>query len=150
VGVPRCSPATCVAKGGACASSADCCGGVPCVPNAVAGAAPPFVCYGEQCVDSCGACTTSADCCPGSSCILPSGSSHGLCGPCGGGTGSSGASTGTSTGSSAGSGSSSGSPVDSGTPPVCSMYGQLCQASADCCSGLACSSGRCGIIYVPR
>jgi hypothetical protein len=160
VGVPRCSPAACVTKGQACASSADCCGGVPCVPNPVAGATPAFVCYGAQCVNSCGPCTTSADCCPGSSCILPSASSHGLCGPCGGSTGSSGASSGTSTGGSGAasgagsattSGSSSGTAVDAGVSPSCSMYGQLCQTSADCCSGLPCStSGQCGVVYIPR
>ena len=93
LGVPRCAAAACVNAGGACASSANCCGGAPCVPNPVAGGSPAFVCSGSQCVAACGGCTTTADCCPGTSCVLAPGSTHGTCGPCGGsGTGDGGAS----------------------------------------------------------
>jgi hypothetical protein len=175
VGVPRCSPATCVSAGNACASSADCCGVVPCVPNPVSGATPPFVCLGAQCVGACGACTTTADCCPGSSCQVPVGSTHGSCGPCGaggasgspaGGTGGSGASNGSSGASGSGSlGGASGATSSSGSvsatsgasgpsagasggAPACSQYGQLCTTSADCCSGLPCSGGRCGVVII--
>src|SRR5262249_16812296 len=40
VGVPRCGPVTCVPAGGACASSASCCNGLPCIPNPNGN--PPF------------------------------------------------------------------------------------------------------------
>ena len=46
VGVPRCAAAQCVAAGGACASSANCCDGASCVPNALAGGTPPYVLLG--------------------------------------------------------------------------------------------------------
>jgi hypothetical protein len=154
VGVPRCSPATCVAMGQACASSADCCGGVPCVPNPVAGATPPLICYSALCVSACGGCTTSADCCQGSSCVIPSGASHGICGPCGAPPPSDGGVI---------------PPPDGGTPPPpdsglypppaadagCATFGQLCMSAADCCPGLPCTVndagvGRCGVPYIPR
>jgi hypothetical protein len=156
--VPRCSPATCVPKGQACASSADCCGGVPCVPNPVAGATPRFVCFSNLCVSACGPCTTTADCCRGSSCILPAGGTQGMCGPCGGGTPpSSGSTSGTSSGTTSGS-PSSGTvvvpPADAGPAPACSQYGQACTVDADCCNGQPCvtstAGGRCGVAYMPR
>jgi hypothetical protein len=131
VGVPRCAAAQCVAAGGACASSANCCAGAPCVPNPVAGGTPPFVCAGTQCVTACGQCTNNADCCPGSSCVVGPGSTRGTCGPCGG---------------------VGGAPPDGGAGPggdgggdsgVCAQFGQLCQANSDCCNGVPCTSGRC-------
>src|SRR5215472_18221228 len=77
----------CAQTGQACASSADCCNGVPCVPNpsfADGGldAGPPYIC-GTGCVAKCGLCTTNADCCVGESCIMSPGSASGVCGPCG-------------------------------------------------------------------
>ena len=117
VGVPRCSPAQCVDAGGACASSASCCSGAPCVPNPVDGGMPPFVCFGSGCVPACGQCTDTADCCTGTACVLPPGSTHGICGPCG--------------------------PPDAGLPdagpPACAAYGQLCVTRADCCNGVPCN-----------
>jgi hypothetical protein len=130
VGVPRCAAAQCVTAGGACASSANCCGGAPCVPNPTAGAAPSFVCAGTACIAACGSCTSSADCCPGSSCIVASGSTHGMCGPCGGG-------------------GDAGAPPDAGGQgggdggAGCSLYGQVCQTGADCCRAVPCTAGRC-------
>ncbi|MDP8998959.1 MAG: hypothetical protein M3O46_02495, partial [Myxococcota bacterium] len=146
VGVPRCAGAQCVGAGGSCASSANCCGGAPCVPNPVAGATPAYVCHGMQCVAACGQCTNVADCCPGSSCVISPGSTHGMCGPCGGGSGggSSGGS-GSSSGNGSGSGSSGGSAGGSGGggSGTCSQYGQICQTGADCCNGIPCTAGRC-------
>ena len=84
MGVPRCAAAQCAVAGGACASSANCCGGTPCVPNPVDGGAPRYVCSGNRCIAACGQCTDNADCCPGTSCIVGTGSSQGVCGPCGG------------------------------------------------------------------
>ncbi len=133
VGVPRCAAAQCVDGGAQCASSADCCNGMPCVPNP-SDAGPPFVCYTGSCVPSCGACTISADCCPGETCIVGQGSTMGICGPCGG------------PGSDAGTGDGGGPPPsDSGPPPadtgVCATYGQTCTMNSDCCNGVPCSNG---------
>ena len=137
VGVPRCAPAQCVAAGGACASSASCCAGAPCVPNPTTGGTPPYVCSGTQCIAACGKCTNNADCCVGTSCITPSGSTQGVCGPCGGGGGS-------SSGGSSGSGSSSGTTSSSSSGgPTCALYGQSCQTAADCCTNIPCTNGRC-------
>jgi hypothetical protein len=144
VGVPRCAAAQCVTAGGACASSANCCGGAPCVPNPAAGGTPPYVCSGTQCVPACGQCTNNGDCCPGESCTIGPGSTHGICGPCGGGGG----------------GGDAGAPPDGGTTGDggggandgggggggCSLYGQICQTSADCCNGVPCTGGRCYLL----
>jgi hypothetical protein len=138
VGVPRCAAAACVSAGGSCASSANCCSGAPCVPNPVAGATPPFVCSATQCVAACGACTNSADCCPGSSCVVSPGSTHGACGPCGG-TGSA-PDGGTGDGGGGGGKDSGGGDAAGGG---CSLYGQICQTSSDCCGGIPCTGGRC-------
>jgi hypothetical protein len=37
-----------------------------------------------------------------------------------------------------------GSGLDGGASG-CSLYGQLCQTSADCCNGVQCTGGRCEI-----
>jgi hypothetical protein len=131
VGVPRCTGAVCVGPGTACASSADCCNGAPCVP------APggTFVCYGSACVPACGACSNNADCCPGTACEMAQGSTQGTCGPCGGGSGDGGTSSGDG-GSSTGDG---GPYTDAG----CALYGQICTTSSDCCNGVTCADGRC-------
>ncbi len=138
VGVPRCAAAQCVSAGGSCASSANCCGGAPCVPNPVPGASPPFVCSTTQCMPACAGCTNNADCCPGTSCNVAPGSTLGICGPCGGGGGG-----------------DAGPPPDAGTTPTdgggagsdagCALYGQICQTSADCCNGVPCTNGRCQV-----
>jgi hypothetical protein len=151
VGVPRCAGA-CVAPGAACASSANCCNGLPCVPNPTPGGMPTYVCAGTQCVAACGLCTNNADCCPGTSCQLQPGTTRGVCGPCGGG-GPGDAGTGSSSGGSSGgsgstsgssSGGSSGSSSGSGSPDAgCALYGQVCTVSSDCCNGVPCTGGRC-------
>jgi hypothetical protein len=133
-GVPRCTNAQCVDAGTGCATSADCCNGAPCVPNPNGN--PPYVCYRGACVACGGACTTNSDCCPGASCLVANGTAQGTCGPCGGSSSSSGGSS-----SSSGSGSSSGAgyPPDAG----CSLYGQVCTTSAQCCNGIPCTMGHC-------
>jgi hypothetical protein len=130
-----------LSAGASCASSADCCNGAPCVPNP--GGNPPFVCSPNVCISACGACSTTADCCPGTSCDLPAGSTHGTCGPCGGGgpDGGAGGPDGGSGGPDGGSG-----PGDGGVPQDdagCAFYGQVCTTSADCCGGIPCTNGRC-------
>jgi hypothetical protein len=80
-----------------------------------------------------------------------------MCGPCGvmptSGT-SSGSASGTSSGATSGTSSgvaTTGASGSSGAPaPGCSQYGQICTTASDCCSGLPCSSGRCGVLYIPR
>jgi hypothetical protein len=142
MGVPRCAAAQCVNPGGSCASSANCCNGMPCVPNPVAGGTPPYVCSTMTCIPACGGCTDNADCCAGTSCVVAPGSTHGICGPCvpptAGGDGG------------PGPGSDGGSP-DSGTTggpsPTCALYGQTCTASSQCCDNVPCD-GRCE--YVTR
>ncbi len=122
VGVPRCAVAQCVNAGNSCASSADCCNNMPCVPNPNPGdGGSPFVCV-AACVPSCGACTINADCCPGESCVVAQGSTMGICGPC----------------------SDAGippPPADAAPPPNCALYGQDCTTSANCCNGVPCSYG---------
>jgi len=119
-GVPRCAAMQCANSGEACASGANCCNGLPCVPNP--SGSPPYVCGSTQCVGACGACTANADCCPGTSCELNPGSAMGTCGPCeqhDGGMGGNGA--------------------DGG--PGCSLYGQSCMTGSDCCNGVPCTNG---------
>ena len=143
MGVPRCAGAQCVNPGGSCASSANCCGGMPCVPNPVDGGTPPYVCSGMSCIGACGACTDNADCCSGTSCVIAPGSTHGICGPCGGGGGNDGGSGG---GPGDGGGGTGGSPDagGGGGGPTCTLFGQLCTTSAECCNGAQCTGGRCG------
>jgi hypothetical protein len=127
-GVPRCADLHCVDAGASCASSADCCDGLPCVPDPKyvdGGTAPPFICGTTMCVN-CGACTSNADCCPGQTCALSGGSTDGICGPC------------TTTGPDGG--TDGAVPLDSGVPH-CALYGQDCKTNSDCCNGVPCSDG---------
>jgi hypothetical protein len=136
LGVPRCANVACGDAGASCASSADCCGGLPCVPDPSwtdGGTAPPFICGTTLCV-SCGACTVSADCCPGQTCSLPIGSTDGVCGPCPAPDG------GVPEGGTKEGGIKDGGAKDSGPPP-CSLYGQECTTSSNCCNGVPCSLG---------
>jgi len=148
VGVPRCASgcdpdAGMGVPGGACATSADCCNGDPCVPNPDGGS-PPYVCANTQCVPSCSTCSTTADCCPGYSCI------NGTCDPCGGGTNDGGTTSGDGGTTSGDGGTTSGdggtTSGDAGTgsdsgPLSCSQAGQLCgDAGLPCCTGLICLS----------
>jgi hypothetical protein len=139
LGVPRCASGQCAAAGAACASSANCCGGTPCVPNSAGAGAPPYVCAGTSCVAACGACTNSADCCPGTSCVTSPGSTQGVCGPCGSAPGGD-AGTGALP-----DGGAAGSPEGGGTGPSCALYGQVCTVAADCCGGVPCD-GRCELV----
>lgn len=148
LGIPRCSNVACVTAGTGCATSADCCGGVPCVPNPgytrPDGGVPEFVCGATACVATTGLCTNNADCCPGNICNIPLGSTRGTCSPLtgppfdGGTSGDSGTSD-SGTGDS-GTPNDSGA-VDSGTP--CSLFGQTCTVNANCCNGVPCTNGRC-------
>jgi hypothetical protein len=126
-GVPRCADLNCVGAGASCASSADCCDGLPCVPDPKyvdGGTAPPFICGTTMCVN-CGACTSNADCCPGQTCALSGGSTDGICGPCTAGPDG---------------GTDGAVPLDSGVPH-CALYGQDCKTSSDCCNDVPCSDG---------
>ena len=76
-GVFRCRSLSCSNSGQACASSADCCNDLPCVPNA--SGTPPLVCAATACVPSSAACTTDADCCSGLQCSIAPGALGGTC-----------------------------------------------------------------------
>jgi hypothetical protein len=77
LGIPRCyGLGACVPAGGDCASSADCCNNLPCVPDA----AGHLKCGAAPCVPQGGVCTTTADCCAGMPCIVPPGALAGVCG----------------------------------------------------------------------
>ena len=135
LGVPRCTNTQCVQAGTACATSADCCNGLPCVPNP--GGTPPFVCAAVKCEPAAGPCTTNADCCPGNICNIPVGGTKGSCAtdlpppPPDGGTGG-GGDGGTGTGDGGGGGGG-----------TCALYGQICTVAGDCCNGIPCTNGRC-------
>jgi hypothetical protein len=113
LGVPRCYGlgTMCRMTGDTCASSADCCNGLPCVPDQNG-----VLHCGAMCRQSGQSCTANADCCTGLICNIPPGSTQGTCGtppmPDGGVGG-----------------------TDGG---LCSQYGQMCNASQPCCSGLDC------------
>ena len=129
VGIPRCTQVGSCADAGSkaglpCSTSADCCG-LACVPTNVTDGGAPFIC-GGSCQAAGSTCSTNADCCPGLPCVLPPGGSSGTCGgallPDGG----------LSDGGSIN--------LDGGT---CALYGQECEAGADCCDNVPCTAGRC-------
>lgn len=82
LGVPRCSlqypddTPLCRAVGETCASSDNCCDGVPCTPDAQG----VLRCGEDRCVENGGSCTINGDCCPPQTCIRPAGSTSGVCG----------------------------------------------------------------------
>ncbi len=76
LGIPRCyGLAACVPAGGDCASAADCCNTIPCVPDA----SGHLKCASVSCVPQGGTCTTTQDCCTGMPCLVPPGSLQGKC-----------------------------------------------------------------------
>jgi hypothetical protein len=133
VGVPRCFTATaCVATGGSCATSADCCGNV-CLPDPNG----HYVCGATTCVPTGGKCSATSDCCPGEGnvCIIPAGQTTGVCG------------------------NPTPPPADGGMPPQCSHAGQNCSTTQQCCAGeggctdangAACSTATgCTCVFIP-
>jgi hypothetical protein len=124
LGVPRCNGlgGTCRKTGETCASAADCCNGVPCVPDATGALrCTEMPDGGPVCRMPGQSCTINADCCSGYVCNTPTGSTVGTCG----------------------------TPppppsYDGGAPPPydgglgCSVYGQACSATTPCCNGVTC------------
>jgi hypothetical protein len=139
VGVPRCSGVTCVPAGGSCASSANCCNGLPCVPNP--NGTPPYICFQDSCVPACGPCAINADCCVGETCEVPPGSTKGTCGPC---------MPPPDGGIDAAPDAPIDAPVDAPIdapidappdgPAPCALYGQQCTSSSQCCNGVPCNA----------
>jgi hypothetical protein len=149
LGVPRClGVGDCVMAGGNCASAADCCNGVPCIPDDMGVKrclTPPD--GGPACVPVTGACTINADCCPGGVCNRPRGSSTGTCAsntppP---GTGGYGGEAGAPNGGYAGTSGASGTGGYAGSTS-CALYGQICSVNSDCCNGVPCNNGICAAI----
>jgi hypothetical protein len=128
LGVPRCNGLgdACRKAGETCASAADCCNRVPCVPDA----AGTLRCLqpsdgGPTCSLQGGPCTINGDCCVGTACVKPLGSLAGTCGvyvppPA----------------VDAGPTDAGGSIYDGGT---CALYGQSCRSTSDCCGGTPCT-----------
>jgi hypothetical protein len=148
LGVPRCNGlgTDCRKPAENCASAADCCDQAPCVPDG----SGVLRCHSTSCVPSAGPCTVNADCCPGSSCITQIGSTRGTCsvpppppgngGATGaGGSGNGGASSAGGAGGTLGAGGAN----SGGAGGACSLYGQTCTTTANCCSGVPCTSGFC-------
>jgi hypothetical protein len=160
LGVPRCASGICANSGGQCSNSLDCCsadgglcydpnnpdagpaeGCLPCIPNPDGGSG--FYCAepndaGTFCRGQGQTCTINGDCCAGLMCDVPPGGTTGTCEP-------------------------PVPPVDAGQPPpvdagpdadldanmppvdafVCSLYGQACTQTSDCCNSASvpCSFG---------
>lgn len=152
LGVPRClGVGECKPRGEVCASAADCCDNVPCVPDGQGA----LRCLDDgACVPKGGSCTINGDCCPGGLCHREPGSTVGSCTsssppPVGvGGSGSGGSSNGGASngGSSTGGSNYAGSGGTAGTPTVCSEYGQICGQDSDCCNGVPCNNGICATV----
>jgi hypothetical protein len=159
LGIPRCNGLgdTCRKSGETCASSDDCCNSIPCVPDAQG----QLRCGSATCQKTGDTCTINGDCCPGEVCVTLPGSITGTCGGGDGGSGGTGGTGGTggstsggtggsggTTGGSGGTGGSTGGTGGStsggtGGSTGCALYGQICKASGDCCSGVPCTSGIC-------
>jgi hypothetical protein len=144
LGVPRClgNGGVCAPAGATCASAADCCNQLPCIPDATGALhclTPPD--GGPACQPVSGGCTIDGDCCPGGICNKPRGSSTGTCAsntPPPPGSGGYGGEAGAPNG---GSGNYGGG--GSGGSPGCSLYGQICTVDGDCCNGIPCTNGIC-------
>jgi hypothetical protein len=130
LGIPRCNAiTTCVMAGGDCASSADCCNNVPCLPDSTG----HLKCGSMACVMAGGVCTTTSDCCAGLPCLVPPGSLMGTCQnpvnpppdlgtpPDMAGVDLAGVDLAAPPGS------------DLAMPPPCSLYGQSCTPAGGCC-----------------
>jgi hypothetical protein len=116
-GTPNC----CIAVGGQCRFSAECCNGEPCVPGS-----DGVLRCGTMCIQQGGVCTSTGDCCAGLICNIPPGSATGTCG----------AGTPTPDGGVVSDGGIDAPVVDAA--PMCSLAGQMCNPSQPCCSPLNC------------
>jgi hypothetical protein len=124
----------CIAAGQQCTFASECCGGAPCVPDAMGTlrclAMTPM---GPTCVAKGGVCTSSSDCCAGYACNIVNGSLQGTCG--------------VSTPPPPPPATDGGQPPPP-PPPMCATSGQMCTKDADCCysnclalGGGACAAG---------
>jgi hypothetical protein len=123
LGIPRCllnkiDCASPPAAGSSCVTSADCCGN-PCINNSCL----------ATCVQVNQTCTSHADCCAGVQCVIATGAKAGLCG---GTLSTDGTTVNPTTGGGPGP-----------APTSCSLYGQTCTQTSECCDGVPCTSGRC-------
>jgi hypothetical protein len=74
-------PNCCVRPGERCQFASECCGGVPCVPDAqgVLRCLVPRDGGGPTCVEEDGVCTTTSDCCGAARCRIQPGNATGVC-----------------------------------------------------------------------
>jgi len=122
LGVPRCYGlgTMCRMPGETCASQADCCNGVPCIPDSTGKLVCAQPMDGGVCRMPGDSCTIDGDCCPGYLCIKIPGATNGTCG------------------------TPPPPPSDGGTVPPpdggigCSLYGQSCTMTSQCCNGVPC------------
>jgi hypothetical protein len=154
LGVPRCNGLDeCRESGETCAGAADCCDGLPCVPDA-SGA---LRCGETACVATGNTCTINADCCRGTLCIRSPGSTSGMCSTSvpppgsGGAGGSSGDAGAPGSGGSDATGGTGGSTGGTGTggsggATACAEYGQQCDTGSDCCNAVPCDGGICRFV----
>jgi len=128
-GVPPC----CIAAGGQCRFSAECCNGEPCVPDSNG-----VLRCGTMCVASGGVCTSTSDCCGGLTCTIPPGSPTGICGgappPPDGGVGD---------------GAAGDGPPPPPDAPMCVLAGQMCSPTQACCAPLVCTGLSTGLACQP-
>jgi hypothetical protein len=123
------TPGCCIAVGGMCRFSAECCNGEPCVPDQNG-----VLRCGAMCIQAGGVCTSTGDCCAGLTCNIPPGSPTGTCG--------------TITPPSDGGVPPDGGIIDAPTvdaAPVCSLAGQMCSVSQRCCAPLNCTDPSTGL-----
>jgi hypothetical protein len=112
------TPPCCIAMGQQCAFASECCGGTPCVPDAMGTlrCLPPAA-TGPTCVASGGVCTSPSDCCAGLTCNIAGGAAQGVCG------------------ASPPPPPAPGQPPPDASAPACSTSGQSCTTDSQCCYG---------------
>jgi hypothetical protein len=138
LGVPRCYGlgGMCRQPGQTCASNADCCNHLPCVPDS-SGQLRCLESDGGVCNGPGGSCTINGDCCVGSICVSAPGSTNGTCTPPPPPPNDGGTPPPPPTDSGSGDGA-----IPPPPPPydggACALFGQACTSGAQCCSGLVC------------
>jgi hypothetical protein len=135
-GVLRCAAGTCVAPGGSCTINGDCCPGTSCIiaQGSTSGTCGIPVQLGTGGAPGTGGASAIATTTGGTTSTPDTN--------LGGSIGTGGDTTQGDTGGNAAAGGEAGTggaPATGGSPFVCSQYGQLCNATSDCCNGVPCT-----------